>query len=164
MYKETVKPIGKTVFFVIGIGAAALLVVCFANVAFTYFNLPYRSLFQLASIVIAGVGAYILIRNMLTDYTYSITDSELIIEVKLGSREWVVSQLPLEDIEIIAFHSSPVLRRYKPQIRYNAKKSFFSFRTYVCCFNKDGKPGRLKFEPSKKLLEVFEKKGVLVEK
>ena len=43
MYKETVKPVGKTIFFIIGIVAAALLLICITDIAITHFKLPYRS-------------------------------------------------------------------------------------------------------------------------
>ncbi len=160
MYKETVKPVGKTIFFVIGIVGAALLLMCIADLAITYYKLPYRSLFQLGVLVIIGVGAYILIRNILSDYSYSIVGEDLIITAKLGNHEWVVARPQLAQIKLIAFHTNPALQQYKAEARYNAKKSFFSSNTYICIFLEDGKLNQLKFEPSEKLLGILNKKGI----
>lgn len=162
MYKETVKPVGKTVFYVIGIVGAALLLTCIADLAITYYKLPYRSLFQLGVLAIVGVGVYILIRNILSDYSYSIVGEELLIMAKLGNHEWVVARPQLDQIKLVAFHTSPALQQYKAQARYNAKKSFFSSNTYICVFMQDGKLNMLKFEPSGKLLSILYKKGIPV--
>lgn len=164
MYKETVKPVGKTIFYVIGIVGAALLLMCIADLAITHFNLPYRSLYQLGTLLIICVGVYILVRNVVSDYAYSIVGEELIISAKLGSHEWVVARPALDSIKLVAFHSSPDARKYKADGRYNAKKSFFTVNTYVCFFQQDGKLYQLKFEPSTRLLSILEKKGISISK
>lgn len=164
MYKETVKPVGKTIFFIIGIVAAALLLICITDIAITHFNLPYRSLYQLGAVLIVGVGAYMLVRNILSDYAYSIVGEDLIITAKLGSHEWNVAQFPLSEIKLIAFHNNPALQQFKPAARYNAKKSFFAFRTYTCIFMQDGTLCKLNFEPSEKLLGILYKKGIPIKK
>ena len=65
-----------------------------------------------------------LVRNILSDYAYSIVGEDLIITAKLGSHEWGVAQFSLSEIKLIAFHNSPALQQFKPIARYNAKKSF----------------------------------------
>lgn len=162
MYKEKVKPVGKTIFFVIGIIATALVLVWLLDAAVIFFNLPYRSLFQLAILVLMAVGVYILIRNIISEYEYAIVDNEIIITSKLGDNERLVAKLCLEQIKFVAFHSAPEAKHTQADGKYNARKSLVSTNTYVCFFEDDGKIYKLSFEPSEKLLKILKERGVNV--
>ena len=163
MYKENVKPIGKTIFLVIGIIGSALLLMGAVDSAIMYFNLPYRSLFQLAVILIAASGVYILVRNVISNYEYSIVGNELIISSQLGDNEKLIAKIYIDSIDYISFHSKSSAKHGKCDGRYNAKKSLSSANTYVCFFRDGGKVYKLKFEPSEKLLSILYKKGVKIE-
>lgn len=164
MYRELVKPVGKTIFLVIGIIGASLLLMGVLDSVIVYFNLPYRALLQLAILLIAAAGVYILVRNIVSEYEYSIVGNELIIASRLGSNERLIARIYIESIEFIAFHNKSAAKYSKCDGRYNAKKSLSSANTYVCFFRRDDKLYKLKFEPSEKLLALLDKKGITIER
>lgn len=160
MYKEHVKPVGKTIFFVVGIVAAALILMGLVNGAVVLFNLPYRSLWQMGILVIMAVGVYILVRNVLCDYVYSVSDEELVVTSSLGGNERVVARVSLAQIRRVVFHTHEAAKNTAADGSYNARKSFSKERAYVCIFEENGKIYKLSFEPSEKLLGILKKRGV----
>lgn len=160
MYKEHVKPVGKTVFLVVGIVVAALVFMGLVNGAVAMFNLPYRSLWQMGILVIMAVGVYVLVRNVLCDYVYSVDDEELVVTSSLGGNERVVVRVSLAQIRRVVFHTHDAAKNTASDGSYNARKSFSKERVYVCIFEENGKVYKLSFEPSEKLLGILQKRGV----
>ncbi len=162
MYKEKVKPAKKTIFFVIVIIVSALILVGVLDAAIIFFNLPYRSIFQLGILAVMAVGVYILIRNIISEYEYAIADDELIITSKLGDHEKLVVCVNLDQIKSVVFHTAPEAKHTQADGTYNARKSLVSDNTYVCFFENEKKIYKLFFEPSEKLLEILRKRGINV--
>lgn len=160
MYKEHVKPVGKTIFFVVGIVAAALILMWLLNCAVVMFNLPYRSLLQIGILMLMAVGVYILLRNVLCDYVYSVDDDELTAVSSLGGNERMVVRVSLAQIKRVVFHTHEAVKNTAADGSYNMRKSFSKERAYVCIFEENGKIYKMSFEPSEKLLEMLKKHGV----
>lgn len=162
MYKEVVKPVGRTVILVIGAIAVSLIFMGIVDAALLYFNVPYKSIWQLASLAVVAIIVYSLIRYKVSDYEYFLIENELIITSKLGSNERMILKLDTDMILYICRCDDKKARDQKAVYRYNAKKSFLNKDVYVCFFNQDNKLNKLRFEPSEKLLDLLRKRGVSI--
>ncbi len=163
MYKEYAKPMKYTTLLIIVLITAALIFAGAINTLITYLNLPYRSLYQLLILALLSSVVYFLIKNILSEYEYCLTDNELIVKSKLGQNEQIRAQIDISSIDVIAFYTNPLLKQRKFTEKYTAKKSLLSENTYICIFS-NNKLCALKFEPSDKLLDLLKEKGIQIEK
>lgn len=164
MYKEnpqtSKKPKQLCALIIISAIAAAVVL----DAAIVYFSLPYRSLVRLLMIIVLGIGVYIMIRNVMTQYEYSVSDSDLSVISRIGEIERIIVKIPLSDIDFVAPCNSQKAHNGVFDNFYNAKKSLEEKDCYVCFFKDGQKCYKLIFEPSEKLLNFLMDAGVNVHK
>lgn len=163
MYKESVKAQKKANVLIVAIVIFALAFMWIADMLVVRFGLLYRSLYQLFAIAIAAIGAYILVRSVLSEYEYVVDEDELRVNFKLGIKEEKIVSVRLSDIEAI-YKKDKIEDKISCAEKYNAKKSFVSDNEYICIFVRGEKKCKLMFEPSDKMIEFLIKKGITVEK
>ncbi len=163
MYKESVKAQKNANVIIVAIVIFALAFMWIADMLALQFGIPYRSLYQLFAIAIAAIGAYILVRSVLSEYEYVVDEDELRVNFKLGIKEEKIVSVRLSDIEAI-YKKDKIEDKISCTEKYNAKKSLVTDNEYVCFFTREEKKCKLMFEPSDKMIEFLIKKGIKVEK
>ncbi len=163
MYKESVKAQKNANVIIVAIVIFALAFMWIADMLVVRFGIPYRSLYQLFAIAIAAIGAYILVRSVLSEYEYVVDEDEMKVNFKLGIKEQNIVSLHLSDIEAI-YKKDKMKDIASCTEKYNAKKSLVSGNEYICIFTRENKRCRLSFEPSDKMIEFLINKGIAVEK
>lgn len=160
MYKEKVVPSKKSNILVVTIIIIAMIGAYIFDWLITFFNLPYRSFLQLSILIVLGVCIYILIRNVLSEYEYTLTDDEFIITSSLGGNEKPVVTVKLENIIFIARYDNEQVKTFSTNGVYNAKKSLSPENLYACIFKNGSDTYKLIIEPSKKFLDTLNKHNI----
>lgn len=159
MYKEYVKTNKTTKIISAVIILSAIILMDILNRAIIFFNLPFRSIIQLVILAVMAAGVYMLIRNVISEYEYTVTDTEFVVKSSLGDNEKQIVHIPLGNISCIVRKKSNEAKKSCDGI-FNAKKSFSSPDIYICFFESDKKTYKLIFEPSEKLLSVIKNHSI----
>ncbi len=94
-------------------------------------DIPYAQYAQYVVFIVLGV--YI-VRNWITEYDYEVSDSELIVDRLLGSRQRNLLRLRLDSI--VSINKTPPLKCPIARLTFRSKKSGGIFIVY-CNFGKE---------------------------
>lgn len=157
MHKEISKGKSNWFFAVLLTVTAGLGIIALLN----FFDLEnYRTLLELAILVLTVVSVYFILRFCICQFIYVIIDNKFVVHRITGKNDSIVFSVEFSDMKEIAKNSEADFSKYgKLKGSLNFGHKFGTKKMYGVVYkNKSGEYSKFSFEPSTQLLELFKEK------
>jgi hypothetical protein len=160
LYKEVVKPrYFSSMEFLIGIVCSLVLLGILNFIG--YIMKAQTSIVDVVTIITFGGIIYYVIRKNHIYYKYMLIGEEFIVQQIIGSRESVILNIHMTQIDKISSTDCPCFKKEQKD-QYKAKMKFLSCskaqKSYYGIYLEDGQKYFFMFQPSEKLLQLLNKK------
>lgn len=160
LYKETVKSInkksGSSAIMALIIVVSIVVIIGVCNFLYNRFGISYASYIAFILCILLGIYVY---RKKLREYSYCITDRELIFEQIVGTKIKPIVNVKLSHIRYfcqLADENENVKKYDQNYILLFNKKSP---NAYVLMAREGGRNIRIVFEPSSKLVQLIKERN-----
>lgn len=158
MYKEYCKkqPPSLLEWFIVGGGTFGILfIINYIGVKFAY---QFKLYSDFLTIVIFSIIGYWVIRRYVLSYKYMVIGEEFIIQQIMGSKEKLLLNINLNQIEVIDKNISESYEEDKKKTFVKRQKLYNNWkspRVYYCIYEENEEKYFFEFEPSDKMLGIM---------